>query len=126
MNQVYLVGKVGKDPIIKEIGSKGTLVCEFSVATSSKKYGTEDWLTEWHNVKGFGKVAEKVRDQVRKGDTVAIAGSLQTATWEKDGSKHYKTVVMLGFSESVVCQMKAGTTEPASSGTDFPEEADGY
>jgi single-strand DNA-binding protein len=59
INKVIIVGNLGGDPELKEIGG-GKYVCNFSVATS------EEWLdkatsqkkqkVEWHNISVFGKV----------------------------------------------------------------------
>ena len=36
-----------------------------------------------------------VRDYVHKGSKLYIEGKLQTQSWEKDGVKHYKTVILV-------------------------------
>ena len=69
VNKVILLGNVGKDPEIKAAGT-GTVVATFSIATSERfkdKDGTWQDRTEWHNLVAFGKVAEIIRDYVKKG-----------------------------------------------------------
>lgn len=98
INKVILVGRVGKDPEIKTVGS--SQVASFSLATS------ETWLdkdkkkqekTEWHSVVAWGKLAEIIGKYAGKGKELYIEGKLQTRSWEKeDGSKAYKTEIVAG------------------------------
>ena len=43
----------------------------------------------------FKRTAEIIRDYVHKGSKLYIEGKLQTQSWEKDGVKHYKTVILV-------------------------------
>lgn len=96
VNKVILLGHVGKDPVSASLPS-GLFVCEFSLATTEswkdKQTGEKQEATEWHNVKLFGKVAEIANQYVKKGGLVYIEGKIKTRTWEKDGTKHYKTEI---------------------------------
>ena len=55
VNKVMLLGRVGKDPEIKNTAA-GTAVCNFSIATSESI--KNETRTEWHNISLFGKTAE--------------------------------------------------------------------
>ncbi len=108
VNKVILLGNLGRDPDIKTTGG-GTLVAGFSIATSQRrKDANGNWQdnTEWHSLIAFGRTAEIIRDYVKKGSSVYIEGRLQTRSWDKDGSKQYRTdvvveeLVLLGKSES--------------------------
>ena len=96
VNKVILVGHCGKDPVSASLPS-GLFVCEFSLATTDswkdKQTGEQKEATEWHSVKLFGKVAEIANQYVKKGGLVYIEGKIKTRTWEKDGTKHYKTEI---------------------------------
>ena len=98
INKVIIVGNLGGDPELKEIGS-GKYVCNFSVATS------EEWLdkttnekkqkVEWHNISVFGKLAELVSNYCFKGSKVYVEGKLQTDQYEKNGETRYSTKIVV-------------------------------
>jgi len=90
VNKVILLGRVGKQPEIKQVGDNK--VANFSLATSEKfkdKNGNKVDQTEWHNVVFWGKQAELIEQYVNKGDELYIEGSIKTETYEKDGEKRY-------------------------------------
>lgn len=96
LNKLLLIGRLGKDGELKYLAS-GTPICEFSLATdhSYKKGETWEKETEWHNVKLFGDVAERLAEHLTKGKQVYIEGRLQTRSWDgNDGVKHYRTEVV--------------------------------
>ena len=95
VNKVLLVGRVGKEPEVKHLGS-GSTVANFSLATSEKfknKLGEMVETTEWHNIVIWGKLAEVVEKWVHKGDLIYIEGKMRTRSWEKDGITHYATEI---------------------------------
>ena len=88
VNKVILLGRVGKEPEIRQVGDNK--VANFSIATSEKfkdKAGNKVENTEWHNVVFWGKQAELIEQYVHKGDELYIEGSIKTETYEKDGEK---------------------------------------
>jgi single-strand DNA-binding protein len=95
INQVILLGNVGKEPEAKDISS-GLLV-SFSVATdrSNRKDGEWGRTTDWTRVVAFGELAGRVQEQLRKGDQVYVEGRIQTRSWTgNDGRKNYITEVV--------------------------------
>ena len=68
VNKVILLGRAGKDPEVHILRS-GTLV-NLTLATSDGyKDSRGEWQerTEWHNLVGFQRIGEILRDYVRKG-----------------------------------------------------------
>ena len=102
VNKVFLLGRVGKDPSIKEL-SKGK-VCSFTLATE-RKYKKDNQPvveTEWHNIVTFQHSAEFASTYVSKGDTVYVEGSLQTRKWtDKEGEDRYVTEVVVNNIQKV-------------------------
>jgi len=101
VNKVILVGNLGTAPELKHLQS-GTVVCNFSMATSEKwtdKSGQKQERTEWHRIVCYGKSAETLTKYLNKGDKVYLEGKLQTRDWEdKDGKKRYVTeIIVTGF-----------------------------
>ncbi len=98
VNKVFLLGNVGKDPEIRSTPG-GTMVASFGLATTERqKDASGNWTdkTEWHNVIAFSKLAEIVRDYVKKGSKLFIEGRLNTRNWEdKDTKKKvYRTEII--------------------------------
>lgn len=96
LNQCQIIGRLGKDPVVKAMQS-GNKVANFSMATDESykdKDGNKVEKTEWHNIVAWGKLAEIIEKWVHKGDLIFIQGKLQTRKWEKDGVTHYSTEVV--------------------------------
>lgn len=101
VNKVILLGNVGKDPEIRSTGG-GTMVATFSLATSERykdQQGNFQERTEWHNIVAYARLAEIIRDYVKKGSKLFIEGRLNTRNWDdKDhpGRKVYRTEIIAG------------------------------
>jgi single-strand DNA-binding protein len=88
-NKVILIGNVGKDP---ETNEAKTLT-SFSLATSEKIKG--ETVTEWHNLKAFGKTAELIQSYVKKGSQIYIEGKIKTNKWEDKNGQKRSTVEII-------------------------------
>jgi single-strand DNA-binding protein len=98
VNKVILLGNVGKDPEIRSTGG-GTMVANFTLATSDRFQDAQgNWQdrTEWHNLVAFKRLAEIVRDYVKKGSKLYIEGKIQTRSWDdkETGAKKYRTEII--------------------------------
>lgn len=97
VNKVILVGNLGKDPEITNIGND-VKKAAFSLATS-ESYKTKDGnkveQTEWHNVviwRGLADVAERF---LHKGSKIYLEGKIKYRTYDdKDGNKRYITEIV--------------------------------
>ena len=97
-NKVQLVGRLGKDPELKSVGA-GTPMLRMSIATNERFKGADgEWKddTQWHPVVAWGKQAERLAAQLRKGAGIVIEGRLVHKTYEaKEGGKRTSTEVIL-------------------------------
>ena len=84
LNNVELIGRVGKDPEIRYTNSDKKFAM-FSIATNELKD-----KTTWHNVKAWEKLADLCEQYVKKGDLLYISGRIEYT--EKDG-KYYTAIV---------------------------------
>lgn len=95
MNEVILIGRLGRDSELKYTKS-GAPVLNFSMATT-KKWGKGDQKQEktiWHNVVQWGKIAESLAPQLKKGCKVLIKGEVDQESWEdQNGNKQRKTII---------------------------------
>ena len=100
LNKVMLIGNIGKDPEIRMSQQTGRKNVSFSVATSRRyrdNNGEQKEQTEWHNVVGWGKVADIFEQLgIKKGTSIYVEGRLGTRSWtDNNGQKRYVTEVNL-------------------------------
>ena len=88
LNQVTLIGRVGKEPDIREIQS-GKVV-KFTLATNN--YNKD---TEWHSVVCFGKTADAMSQFLQKGTLVCVIGQVHYNKFtDKEGiNKVYTEII---------------------------------
>jgi len=127
INQVLIVGRLGKDPEIRRTQG-GKAIANLRVATSEtwkdRATGERREKTEWHSVvifsEGLVGVAEKF---LRKGSNVLLQGSLATRKWQtQDGQDRYSTeVVLQGYDAKLVLldAKEGGKSDPAPTGQSY-------
>ncbi|HEX5168903.1 MAG TPA: single-stranded DNA-binding protein [Cyclobacteriaceae bacterium] len=97
VNKVILVGRLGKDPEVRNLDS-GVAVANFTLATSEsykdKTTGEKKEVTEWHNIVLWRGLAEIAQRYLHKGDMVFVEGKLRSRSWEKEGVTRYITEVV--------------------------------
>lgn len=95
INQVTLMGHLGRDAETQTFRTGGDPCTKFSLDTTRRWKEGQEWkeATDWHNVVAW-KVSEKTVAELRKGALVYVQGRLQTRSWEKDGEKRYSTEVV--------------------------------
>ena len=101
LNKVQLIGNLGKDPEIRVNQASGKKVVSFSLATSRRyrdNNGEQKEDTQWHNIVGWGKVAEVFEQLgIHKGTSLYVEGRLTNRSWtdQSSGQKRYVTEVAL-------------------------------
>ena len=97
-NRVQLIGRLGKNPEIKNFESNKKLA-SISIATSehyTNEKGERVEKTEWHNAVAWGKNAELLEKFVSKGQEIALEGKLTSRSYDdKEGVKRYVTEVLI-------------------------------
>ncbi len=95
INRVILVGYLGKDPVYRDFN--GTGVANLTLATSERVKGKDGQFretTEWHRASFWGKQADMCRDNLKKGDLVAVEGAIRTRNYEdRSGAKKTSTEI---------------------------------
>ena len=92
MAQISFTGRAGKDPEIK-FTADGKAMLRVSVAEGHREKNRdtgqwEDAATTWRQVTLFGRMAEALAEQVRKGALLHVSGREETREWTKDGEQH--------------------------------------
>lgn len=101
LNKVMLIGNLGKDPEIRVSQIGGRKSVSFSLATSRRyrdNNGEQKEDTQWHNIVGWGKIADVFEQLgIRKGTSLYVEGRLTNRSWtdQASGQKRYVTEVAL-------------------------------
>lgn len=79
INKVILMGRLGKDPVIRKLES-GRVVANISLATNESylKDGQRMESTEWHYLEMWDQQALDAEKHFKKGSVLYIEGKLRT------------------------------------------------
>ena len=116
MNKAILIGRLGKDPDVRNL-QDGTTVANLSLATSErwkdKNTGERKEKTEWHRItlwKGLADVAQKY---LNKGDQIMVEGKIETRKWQdQNGQDRYTTEIRGERMEMLGSRDKGDAHEP--------------
>lgn len=91
INLAIITGNVTRDPELRYTPS-GAAVCSFGVATNHSIKKGDQWedIPTFHNIVVWGKQAEYIANNVKKGTKVSISGRIDNRQYDaKDGTKKY-------------------------------------
>ena len=86
LNCSIIMGRLTADPELKQTPS-GVSVTKFTVAVDRRYQQGEDKIADFINVTAWRSTAEFVTKYFKKGSMIAVQGSIQTGSYEKDGIK---------------------------------------
>ena len=99
LNKVIIIGNLTRDPVVKQVGEKGSTVCTFGIATNSvwrDSQGNVQERTEFHHVVAWNKLGEICAQLLSTGMLVYLEGELRTRTWDDEkGTRHYRVEIKL-------------------------------
>lgn len=86
MNKVFFIGNLTRDPELTETSS-GVSVCKFSIAVNRNYTGSDgERKTDFFNVTAWRGTGEAVAEYARKGNKVAVTGSIELRNYtDNDG-----------------------------------------
>ena len=92
MNKVFLIGNLTRDPELRETPS-GVAMCRFAIAVS-RPYSSQDGerQTDFFECTAWRGLAETIARFTKKGNKVAVVGSVQIRNYE-DNQGVRRTVV---------------------------------
>ena len=116
MNKVFLIGNLTRDPELTETAS-GIPVCHFAIAVN-RNYSSQDSerQTDFFNCTAWRATAETIARYTKKGNKVAVGGSIQLRNYE-DNQGVKRTAV-----DIIVQDIEFLT--PRSAGEGFDDVAD--
>ena len=90
-NSVLLIGRPGTEPEVRSINNNNK-VARFRLAVDERRMNANrEWVndTQWFTIVAWGKIADRVENNVRKGLQIAVDGSLRNNEWTDDkGQRH--------------------------------------
>ncbi|MBR2904190.1 MAG: single-stranded DNA-binding protein [Clostridia bacterium] len=82
MNKVFLIGNLTRDPELTETAS-GVAVCHFAIAVNRNYAGQDgERQTDFFNCTAWRGQAETIQRFCKKGNKVAVTGSIQLRNYE--------------------------------------------
>ncbi len=113
MNKVFLIGNLTRDPEMSETNS-GVSVCHFGIAVNrSYSSGDGERQTDFFNVTAWRGLADNVGKYCKKGNKVAVSGSIQIRNYE-DNQGNRRTAV-----DIIAQDIEFLTARNQNSGDDF-------
>lgn len=86
MNKSFLIGRLTQDPSAGTLDS-GHSYCRFTIAVNRPYSRDKDQTADFINVIAWDGLAQNCVKYIKKGSQVAVVGSIQTGSYEKDGIK---------------------------------------
>lgn len=127
MNKANLIGRLTKEPELRLTANQKPY-CNFTLAIDRKfKDANGQRQADFINCVAWNATAQFISKYFHKGSKIAVCGSIQTRTYEKNGQKQYITEVFAEEAEFVESTNQTQTVpatqnnEPADS-EDLPFE----
>ncbi len=113
MNKAFLIGRVTADLTLSKLNS-GHCYCRFSIAVNRPYARENDPKTDFITVVAWDKTAQNCNKYLSKGSQLAVIGSIQTGSYERDGIKRQTFEIR---ADQVEFLSKANTTNADSADT---------
>jgi len=93
MEKAYFIGRVTRDLKLTYLNS-GMAKGEFGIAVqkSIKKGDSYEKKVSFYNIETWGKDAEGLQHEIKKGVLVHVCAEIENNTWEKDGKSYNKII----------------------------------
>lgn len=102
INTVAVSGNLTRDPELRTFGDDGKVANLGIAVNRQRKDASGDYVDEvsFFDVTVWGNFAGLTARKLRKGDSATILGRLEQQTWEKDGEKKSKVVIIASTIDS--------------------------
>ncbi len=97
-NSVTLLGNVGREiQLFSFEGGNKKATCSLATSENYKNaQGEKVKQTDWHNLVAWGKLAERLSEDIKKGAEISVTGKLASRSYTgKDGSTKYITEIIM-------------------------------
>ncbi len=117
MNIVTLLGRVGKDPEISQVGQNK--VAKFSLAVFAGKDKEGNYVSDWFNIEMWGRQAE-LCTMIKKGYQICVNGKIKIEKYTQNNQE--KTIVKVIASTFTICSNPVDNQSSATKKTEPKKE----
>ena len=121
MNRVVLVGRLTKDPDIRQSqGAEPVTIARYTLAVGRRGKKQEGQQADFISCVAFGKAGEFAEKYLHKETKICVSGHIQTGSYTKqDGTKVYTTDVVV--EEQEFCESRAANDTAQNYSTPTPQ-----
>lgn len=117
MNKVFFIGNLTRDPELTET-SGGVSICRFAIAVNRNYAGSDgERKTDFFNITAWRGLGETVARYAKKGNKVAVSGSIELRNYE-DSQGNKRTAV-----DVVAQDVEFLTPRSSNNGDSYDESA---
>lgn len=121
MNKVILMGRLTKEPDIRQSGE--TQIARYVLAVDRRFNRNGDQKADFISCVAFGRSAEFAEKYLHQGTKIAIEGRIQTGSYTKsDGTKVYTTDVVVENQEFAESKAASQTQEAPAPAPEEPKD----
>lgn len=92
MNKVFLIGNLTRDPELTTTAN-GASVCRFAIAVNRPFAGNDgERKSDFFNITAWRDLGERIAQYQKKGNKVAVTGSVQIREYEDNNGNKRQTV----------------------------------
>ncbi|MDI9498040.1 MAG: single-stranded DNA-binding protein [Bacillota bacterium] len=123
MNKAILMGRLTRDPELRQTQS-GIPVLSFTLAVERRfKNQSGERVTDFISCQAWRQTAEFIARYFQKGNRLAVVGTIQTGSYEKNGQTIYTTDVVVD--EAYFCESRRDSRD-SHDGQDYGRESSGF
>lgn len=110
MNKVLLLGRLTKDPDIRQSqGAEPVTIARYTLAVDRRARKQDGQQADFISCVAFGKAGEFAEKYLHKGTKICVSGRIQTGSYTRqDGTKAYTTDVVIEEQEFAESKADAG------------------
>ena len=113
INNITIVGRLVKDPIVRELSDKAHKVTLFSVAVAKPNKADKNNAI-FIDCKAWDNSGDFVGKYFKKGDKIAVQGELDTSTYtDPEGTVHRRCEVVVTHASFMSGKYNAAATDAA-------------
>jgi single-strand DNA-binding protein len=124
INKVLLLGRLGKDPIIRRLDN-GRVVANLTLATneSYNRDGQRMESTEWHNLEMWDNQANTAEKYMKKGDLLYVEGKIRTDRYTDAEGQERQVRKIRVTSFQMMGSLLSGPPKSGDSSSEAPSSA---
>ena len=121
MNKVILIGRLCDNPEVRySSGENHTCIARYRLAVNRRFKREGEQEADFISCVAFGKNGEFAEKYLFKGMRIAVVGRIQTGSYEKEGTRHYTTDIVI--EEHEFCESKGSGSGSNGAAAPSPDE----